>query len=85
MLADYEQEPQGDPPLWTEWSTPVLKVPVIQANANVALLAASQEDSTFDYWLRVSTLEAWTSNLASGDLADYHRHVLAGKTLTAQC
>jgi hypothetical protein len=38
LLAEYEEEPQGDPPEWKEWSTPVLKVPVIQANANVALL-----------------------------------------------
>ena len=56
MLADDEQEPQGDPPVWKEWSTPVLKEPVIQANANVALLEPA-EGSGFDYWLRISTLE----------------------------
>jgi hypothetical protein len=51
-LAAYEEdhEPDEAPPEWRDWNTPVLKEPVIQANANVALLQPS-EDSSFDYWL----------------------------------
>ena len=51
MLAEYPEEPEGDPPQWREWNTPVLPVlkeTVLQANANVALLQPS-EDSSFDY------------------------------------
>ena len=79
MLADYEQEPQGDLPVWKEWNTPVLKVPVIQANANVALLEPA-EGSGFDYWLRISTLEPRHPLFLPVKLADYHRQALAGKT-----
>jgi hypothetical protein len=80
MLAEYEETLEGDPPEWKEWSTPVLRVPVIQANANVALLEPA-EDSTFDYWLRVSTLEHYHPIILPVRLADYHRHALGGKTL----
>ena len=51
-----EHPPDAVPPEWTPWQTPTLKKTVIQANANVALLQPSQETS-FAYWLRVSTLE----------------------------
>jgi len=53
---------------------------VIQANANVALLQPSQ-DSSFDYWLRLSTLEKGQPVLLPVKLAAYHRQALAGKTL----
>lgn len=53
---------------------------MIQANANVALLQPSQE-STFDYWLRLSTLEARRPVLLPVKLAPYHRQALAGKTV----
>jgi hypothetical protein len=53
---EYQEEPDGEPPEWQDWHTRVLNAPVIQANANVALLQPA-EDSTFDYWLRLSTLE----------------------------
>ena len=43
MLAEYHEEPEGGPPEWKEWSTPVLKEPVIQANANVALLEPAED------------------------------------------
>jgi hypothetical protein len=39
-------------PTWTEWNLPVLRVPVMQANANVVVVEPST-DSTFDYWLRI--------------------------------
>jgi transposase len=80
ILAEYEEKAEGNPPEWKEWSTPVLRVPVIQANANVASLEPT-EDSTFDYWLRVSTLERYHPIILPVKLADYHRHALAGKTL----
>jgi hypothetical protein len=80
LLAEYQEQPEGDPPEWKEWNTPVLKVPVIQANANVVLLE-SAEDSGFDYWLRVSTLEPGHLLFLPVKLADYHRNALAGKIL----
>jgi hypothetical protein len=79
MLAEYHEEPEGDPPEWKEWNTPVLQEPVIQANANVALLQPAQ-DSSFDYWLRLSTLEHGLPVWLPVKLADYHRQALAGKT-----
>jgi hypothetical protein len=82
LLADYEEESEGDPPEWKEWNTPVLKEPVIQANANVALLEPA-EDSSFDYWLRVSTLEPGHPIFLPMTLADYHRQALSGQTLNS--
>jgi hypothetical protein len=79
-LAEYQEEPAGDPPEWKEWQTPVLTELVIQANANVALLQPS-EDSRFDYWLRLSTLEKGQPVFLPVHLADSHRQALAGKTL----
>ncbi len=81
-LAVYEEdhEPDEGPPEWRDWNTPVLKEPVMQANANVALLQPS-EVCTFDYWLRLSTLEKGQPVLLPVKLAAYHRQALAGKTL----
>jgi hypothetical protein len=80
MLAEYHEEPEDEPPEWKEWNTPVLKEPVIQANANVALLQVA-DDSRFDYWLRLSTLEKGQPVFLPVKLATYHRQALAGKTL----
>ena len=67
-LADYAQakakaeavgstlDPKRKEPIWKEWNTPTLRRPSIQANANVVVVEKS-EDSTFDYWLRMSTLD----------------------------
>ena len=82
MLAEYQEEPEGDPPAWKEWNTPVLKETVIQANANVALLQRA-EDSSFDYWLRLSTLEKGQPVFLPVKLATYHRQALAGKQLAS--
>ena len=81
-LAAYgeDREPDEAPPAWKDWNTPVLNEPVIQANANVALLQPS-EDSSFDYWLRLSTLEKGQPVFLPVKLATYHRQALAGKTL----
>src|SRR6266566_1864660 len=54
----------------------------IQANANVVVLEPSQ-DSTFDYWLKVSTLELRKVLLVPVRLADYHREALDGKTINS--
>jgi hypothetical protein len=80
LLAECQEEGEGDPPEWKEWNTPTLKEPVVQANANVALLQAA-EASSFDYWLRLSTLEKGHPVLPPVRLAPYHRQALAGKTL----
>src|SRR6266511_790777 len=78
-----EQQEQTDPqhsvPPWREWQTPTLKQTVIQANANVVTLEPS-EDSTFDYWLRVSTLDKRQPIRIPVRLAAYHRRVLTGCT-----
>jgi transposase len=39
------------------------------------------QDSTFDYWLKISTLEFRTQLLIPVKLADYHRKALSGKTI----
>ncbi len=69
-------------PVWKEWSTPILKQTCIQANVNVAVLEPS-EDSSFDYWLRISTLEKRKTIRVPVKLADYHRDALKDKTLNS--
>src|SRR5260221_1651272 len=72
MLAEYQEEPEGESPIWKEWHPPVLDATVIQANANVAWLQPS-DASRFDYWLRLSTLEPAHPVLLPVQLAPYHR------------
>ncbi len=86
-LLDYhEQEAtdildeQAQQPEWHEWDVPTLKETCIQANINVVKLEASQ-DSSFDYWLKISTLQSRKVLLVPVKLADYHREVLKGKTI----
>ncbi len=86
-LLDYhEQEAAGTlderskEPTWREWDVPTLHQTCIQANANVVKLEAS-EDSSFDYWLKISTLERCRPLLVPVRLAEYHRQALEGKTL----
>jgi hypothetical protein len=62
---------------WREWTTPTLKQTVIQANANVAVPEPS-EDSNFDYWLCVSTLDKDQPIRIPVKLAAYHQQILAG-------
>ncbi len=69
-------------PEWKEWNTPTLQQTCIQANANVAVLEPSN-DSTFDYWLRISTLEKRQPIRVPVKLADYHRATLAGKSINS--
>src|SRR5713226_4768270 len=71
---------QAKEPTWREWDVPTLRQTCIQANANVAVLEPSQ-DSTFDYWLKISTLQAYKPIQFPVKLADYHREALKGKTI----
>ncbi len=82
----HEQQAEGirnaeaTEPVWREWNIPVLRQTCIQANVNVAVLEPSG-DSSFDYWLKISTLEFRKQLLVPVKLADYHRKVLEGKTI----
>jgi hypothetical protein len=77
--AAWEKQHQAGepPPVWKEWNTPVLKEICLQANANVALLEPATS-SSFDYWLRISTLERGKPLLLPVKLAPYHQQALAG-------
>src|SRR4249920_737362 len=91
-LADYAQakskatasgmplDPKRIEPTWKEWNLPELRVPAIQANANVVAVEQS-EDSTFDYWLRISTLDKGNPLHIPVKLAPYHKKALQGRTL----
>jgi hypothetical protein len=78
-LLDYrEQQTEGtleegvQEPTWKEWDVPTLRETCIQANANVVELKPSH-DSTFDYWLQISTLEFRKPLLVPVKLAAYHK------------
>src|SRR5260370_40755596 len=73
-------DPKVKEPQWREWNLPELRVPAIQANANVVVLEPS-EDSTFDYWLRISTLDKGNPLRIPVKLASYHRKALAGSAI----
>ncbi len=86
-LLDYhEQQAEGTldteatEPVWREWNAPRLSHTCIQANVNVAALEPAQ-DSTFDYWLKISTLAFRKPLLVPIKLADYHRKAIEGKTI----
>lgn len=78
--AAYRDEQADAEPVWKEWDVPTLRQTCIQANVNVVKLEASQE-STFDYWLKISTLDLRQLLLVPVKLAPYHRQVLKGKTI----
>jgi len=67
QLLTHAKEPQ-----WREWNVPTLREPCIQANVNVVKLETSQE-SSFDYWLTISTLEKGQPIVVPVKLADYHK------------
>jgi hypothetical protein len=78
-LLDYhEQQTEGileegvQEPVWKEWDVPTLRQACIQANVNVVELEPSH-DSTFDYWLQISTLEFRKPLLVPVKLAVYHK------------
>lgn len=68
-------DPKETEPIWKEWDIPTLKQTCIQANANVVRLEPS-EDSTFDYWLVISTLAFRKQLSVPVKLADYHKEQL---------
>jgi hypothetical protein len=82
LAAWQEEEHHADErePVWREWQTPTRRKTVIQANTNVAFLQPSQ-DTSFAYWLRVSTLDKGKPNFLPVQLAAYHNRSLAGKRL----
>jgi hypothetical protein len=78
-LLDYhEQEAEGvldeqaTEPTWREWHIPTLSQTCIQANVNVVELEPAH-DSTFDYWLTISTLAFRKQLLIPVKLAAYHK------------
>ena len=73
--ADGTLDPQAKEPVWMEWDVPTLHQTCIQAKANVIVLEPLQ-DSTFDYWLKISTLEFRKLLLVPVKFADYHRKSL---------
>jgi hypothetical protein len=69
--TDGTLDPQAKEPIWKEWDVPTLQQVSIQANANVVTLEPAR-DSTFDYWLKISTLVFRKLLLVPVKLADYH-------------
>jgi len=88
LLGYHEQETEGtldagvQEPSWKEWNVPTLRQSCIQANVNVVELKPAQ-DSTFDYWLTISTLAFRKQLLIPVKLAAYHREALTGKTINS--
>lgn len=81
-LAGYQEQleegslPEGTKePEWREWDVPTLSQTCIQANANVIKLEPSTE-STFPYWLKISTLDKGCPLLVPVKLAEYHKKQL---------
>ena len=86
MLDYHEQQTDGtleeraQEPTWKAWNIPTLSQVCIQANANVVALEPAH-DSTFDYWLTISTLQFRKQLLSPVKLAAYHREALKSKTI----
>src|SRR5712691_5743415 len=68
-------DPKETEPVWQEWGVPTLSQTCIQANANVIKLEQAQE-STFDYWLIISTLAFRQQLFVPIKFADYHKEQL---------
>ncbi len=66
---------QAQEPVWHEWNVPTLREPCIQANVNVVKLEESR-DSTYDYWLTISTLEKGQPIAVPVKLSTYHKEAL---------
>lgn len=67
-------------PEWNEPHTPVLKEMVITASVNVVKLEAS-ESSSFDAWVKVSTLDKGHPVCLPVNFAGYHQQVVQDQTL----
>src|SRR6266436_1580366 len=68
-------EASAKEPRWREWNVPTLREPCLQANVNVVKLEESR-DSTYDYWLTISTLEKGQPIQVPVKLAVYHKAAL---------
>ena len=73
--ADGTLDPKAKEPQWREWDIPTLREPCIQANVNVVKLEPSQ-DSTYEYWLTISTLKKMRPIQVPVKLATYHKETL---------
>lgn len=73
--ADGTLEEDAKEPQWREWNVPTLREVCIQANGNVVKLEEATE-SSFDYWLKVSTLDKGNLLLIPVKLSDYHKEQL---------
>ncbi len=73
--ADGTVAAKAKEPRWREWNGPILREPCIQANVNVVKLEESQ-DSTYDYWLSISTLEKGHPIAVPVKLSAYHKEAL---------
>jgi hypothetical protein len=83
QLSDYQEQQADDTleggakePAWREWQVPTLRQWCIQANENVVKLEEAT-DSTFDYWLTISTLAFRQQLKVPVKLADYHKEQLS--------
>ena len=79
-ISTVSLDPNRQEPSWKEWNLPELRVPCLQANANVVVVEKAQ-DTTFDYWLRISTLDKGHPLRVPVKLASYHKQAIEGKTL----
>ncbi len=69
-------------PVWREWNVPILREWCIQANVNVAKLEPS-DDSSFSYWLTMSTLDKGHPIKIPVKLAPYHKAVLQDRKINS--
>jgi hypothetical protein len=73
--TDEASTTKAQEPEFREWNIPTLREPCIQANVNVVKVEASR-DSTYDYWLTISTLEKRQPIAMPVKLAPYHKAAL---------
>src|SRR5258708_6766885 len=73
--ADGQLSAHAKEPRWREWNVPTLREPCLQANVNVVKLEESR-DSTYDYWLTISTLEKGQPIVVPVKLSAYHKAAL---------
>jgi hypothetical protein len=74
-LADGRLSAKAKEPEFREWNVPTLREPCLQANVNVVKLEESR-DSTYDYWLTISTLEKGQPIAVPVKLSAYHKAAL---------
>jgi transposase len=81
-LAQYQKQQtdeasttKAQEPGFRDWNVPTLRETCIQTNVNVVKVEASR-DSTYDYWLTISTLEKGQPIAMPVKLASYHKAAL---------